>query len=165
MDTIANNPGVGIDVGKSELVTCIRYSNGAAEPPVTFANSSIGFKKFVVHLASQHIQSDTPILLESTGPYHWEIARYLADQGYLSKVVNPLHTKQIARYSIRKRKTDKVDAGQLAFLASQNYGYAFVETKDIARKKALIRHYWKLKFVIGNLSKHERYIKQHRGIT
>jgi len=165
MKTIANNPGIGIDVGKSELVTCIRHSNGAAEPPVAFANSSIGFRKFVVHLTNQKVQSDTPILLESTGPYHWNIARYLADEGYLSKVVNPLHTKQIARYSIRKRKTDKIDAGQLAFLASQNYGYAFVETKEIARKKALVRHYWKLKSVIGNLSKHERYLKQHRGIT
>lgn len=165
METIINNPGVGIDVGKSELVTCIRHSNGATEPPVAFANSSIGFRKFVVHLTHQAIHQDTPILLESTGPYHWDIARYLADQGYVSKVVNPLHTKQIARYSIRKRKTDKIDAGQLAFLASQNYGYPFVETKELAKKKALVRHYWKLKAVIGNLSKHERYLKQYRGVT
>lgn len=165
METITSSYGVGIDVGKRELVTCIRRSNGVTEPPATFANSSIGLKKFVVHLADQNIEKDVPILMESTGPYHWPAARFLADRGYLSKVVNPLHTKQIARYSIRKRKTDKIDAAQLAFLASQQYGYAFVETKEMAKRKALIRHYWKLRMTTGNLFIHERYLKQHRGIT
>jgi len=165
METIVASPGIGIDVSKRELVTCIRRSSGVTEPPATFANSSIGLKKFVVHLVSCDVEKTTPIILESTGPYHWPAARYLADHGYLSKVVNPLHTKHIARYSIRKRKTDKIDAAQLAFLASQQYGYTFVETKEIAKKKALIRHYWKLKMTAGNLFIHERYLKQHRGIT
>lgn len=164
-NTIVAMPGIGIDVGKRELVTCIRRLNGVTEPPAAFANSSIGLKKFVVHLGECGVEKTTPILLESTGPYHWPAARYLADNGYAAKVVNPLHTKHIARYSIRKRKTDKIDAAQLAFLASQQYGYLFVETKEMAKKKALIRHYWKLKMVAGNLFIHERYLKQHRGIT
>jgi transposase len=157
-------PGIGIDVGKRELVTCIRRSNGVTETPATFANSSIGFKKFVVHLSNHEIEKTTPILLESTGPYHWPAARFLADCGYAAKIVNPLHTKHMARYSIRKRKTDKIDAAQLAFLASQQYGYTFVETKEMAQKKALIRHYWKLKMTAGSISIHERYLKQYRGI-
>lgn len=165
METIIASYGVGIDVGKRELMTCIRRSNGVTEPPAAFANSSIGLKKFVVHLTEHSIAKDVPILLESTGPYHWPAARYLADHGYAAKIVNPLHTKHIARYSIRKRKTDKIDAAQLAFLASQQYGYTFVETKEMAQKKALIRHYWKLKMTAGNLFIHERYLKQHRGIT
>lgn len=165
MENITSSYGIGIDVGKRELVTCIRHSNGVTEPPATFANTSLGLKKFVVHLARQGIAKDVPIVLESTGPYHWTAARYLADHGYISKVINPLHTKQIARYSIRKRKTDKIDAAQLAFLASQNYGYVFVETKEMAKKKALVRHYWKLRGVAGSLSIHERYLKQYRGIT
>ena len=165
MENIIASPGIGIDVGKRELVTCIRRLNGVTEPPATFANSSIGFKKFVVHLDNNDVTKTTPILLESTGPYHWPAARYLADCGYAAKVVNPLHTKHMARYSIRKRKTDKIDAAQLAFLASQQYGYIFVETKEMAKKKAIIRHYWKLKMTAGSLSIHERYLKQHRGIT
>jgi len=165
METIVASPGIGIDVGKRELVTCIRRLNGVTEPPATFTNSSIGFKKFVVHLGECGVETTTPILLESTGPYHWPAARYLADHGYAAKIVNPLHTKHIARYSIRKRKTDKIDAAQLAFLASQQYGYVFVETKEMAKKKALIRHYWKLKMTAGNLFMHERYLQQHRGIT
>lgn len=165
MNSIVASAGVGIDVGKRELVTCIRRSSGVTEPPATFANSSIGVRKLVIHFIHQAVAANTPILLESTGPYHWKAARHLTDCGYLAKVVNPLHTKQIARYSIRKRKTDQVDAAQLAFLASQQYGYVFRETKDLARRKALIRHYWKLKGITGSLFIHERYLKQYRGIT
>lgn len=165
METIIASPGIGIDVGKRELVTCIRRSSGVTEPPATFANSSVGFRKFIVHLSHQSIEKETPIILESTGPYHWSVARYLTDHGWVAKIINPLHTRQIARYSIRKRKTDKIDAAQLAFLASQNYGYVFVETKELAKKKALVRHYWKLRSAASNLAMHERYLKQYRGIT
>jgi len=156
---------IGIDVGKRELVACIRRSNGVAEPPVAFPNSSIGIKKFIVHYQKYGLDAATPILLESSGPYHWNAARTLADHGYFIKVVNPLHTKQISRFSIRKRKTDKVDAAHLAFLASQNYGYRFMETEEMAKKKAIIRHYWKLRSIATNLLVHEQYLKKYRGIA
>lgn len=156
---------IGIDVGKRELVARIRRSNGVTEPPAAFPNSSIGLKKFIVHFKKYDIDAETPILLESSGPYHWRAARTLADAGYFVKVANPLHTKQIARLSIRKRKTDKVDAAHLAFLASQNYGYRFIETEEMARKKALVRHYWKLRATATNLLVHERYLKEYRGIA
>lgn len=157
--------GVGIDVGKRELVTCIRHSNGVTEAPATFTNSSVGLKKFVVHLMTHGVEKDVPIILESTGPYHWKAARYLTDEGFCTKVVNPLHTKQVARYSIRKRKTDSIDAAHLAFLAAQNYGYVFVETADMAKRKALVRHYWKLRAATTNVLLHERYLKRYRAVT
>ena len=100
-----------------------------------FPNSSLGLKVSCL-LKGNEITEDDPILFESTGPYHWRACRTLADEGYYIKVANPLHTKQIARLSIRKRKTDKVDSQNLAFLASQNYGYRFVETEEMAKKKA-----------------------------
>lgn len=157
---------VGIDVGKRELVARIRCSqSGITEPPATFANNSIGLKKFVVYLKENRISHAAPVLFESTGPYHWRAARTLADKGYFVKVANPLHTKQIARLSIRKRKTDKVDAAHLAFLASQNYGYRFIETEEMAGQKAMIRHYWKLRSTATNLLVHERYLKEYRGIS
>ena len=162
----AKSHSIGIDVGKRELVACIRCSNGITEPPAAFPNSIVGLRKFIVYLKKNNVQKDnSPILLESTGPYHWQPARTLADNGYFVKVANPLHTKQIARLSIRKRKTDKVDAANLAFLASQNYGYQFAETDEMARKKAAIRHYWKLRSTATNLLVHERYLKEYRHIS
>jgi len=156
---------IGIDVGKDELVVRIRRSDGATDEPALFPNAIIGFKKLIVHFSKNNIGTDDPILLESTGPYHWKAARSLADSGYFVKIANPLHTKQIARLSLRKRKTDTVDAGHLAFLASQGYGYRFIETEEMARKKALVRHFWKLRQSATDHLRHERYLKEHRGIS
>jgi transposase len=152
-------------VGKTELVAGIRDTDGQTAIPAPFPNSIIGLRTLIVHFKKQGIGFDDPILLESTGPYHWKAARTLTDAGYFVKVANPLHTKQMARHSIRKRKTDKVDAGHLAFLASQQYGYRFVETVEAARKKAMVRHYWKLRLTATNHLIHERYLKTHRGIS
>lgn len=159
-----NTYAIGIDVGKKELVACIRSSDGLSELPVSFPNSSIGQKRILSYLQKQGIDSNTPILLESTGPYHWQIASALTKNQYRAKVVNPLHTRQIIRYSIRKRKTDKVDASHLAFLASQGYGYPFVETEAMAYRKALIRHYWKLRGTATNHLVHEQYLADFRSI-
>lgn len=156
---------IGIDVGKRELVAGIRDSDGNVAITAPFSNTSIGLKRLVVHLRNAQVSENDPILLESTGPYHWQAARTLADQGFFVKVANPLHTKQIARLSIRKRKTDKVDARHLAFLASQEYGYVFVETEELARKKALVRHYWKLRGTATTYLLHERYLKEYRGVS
>src|SRR3989344_3411360 len=122
------NHSIGIDVGKAELVACIRASDGKTAIPAPFPNSIIGLKKLIVHFSKNNIGTDDPILLESTGPYHWKAARTLTDKGYLVKVANPLHTK------------------------------------EMARKKALVRHYWKLRLTATNHSIHERYLKEYRGI-
>ena len=155
---------IGIDVGKTELVACIRDTDGKSAIPAPFPNSSVGLQKFLVYLKAHDVSPDDPVLFESTGPYHWRAARTLADEGYFVKIANPIHTKQIARLSIRKRKTDKVDARNLAFLASQDYGYRFVETEEMAKKKALVRHYWKLRQSATDHLRHDRYLKEYRGI-
>lgn len=156
---------IGIDVGKTELVACVRDTDGKTAIPAPFPNSSVGLQKFLVYLKNNDVSSDDPILLESTGPYHWRAARTLTDEGYFVKIANPIHTKQMARLSIRKRKTDKVDATHLAFLAQQGYGYRFVETEEMAKKKAMIRHYWKLRKSANDQLRHETYLKEYRGIN
>src|SRR3989344_5426995 len=183
------NQSVGIDVGKRELVASIRDTDGKTAIAAPFPNTSIGLRKRAVHLAKSNVGADDPVLLESTGPYHWLPARTLTDRGVFVEVANPLHTKQIsreslrlrktgkggasnpvhtkqiARRSIRKRKTDKVYASHLAFLASQGYGYRFVETAELAKKKALVRHYWKLRSTATSYLLHERYLKEYRGVS
>lgn len=159
------NYGIGIDVGKEEMVASFRSSNGLIGlTNISFPNNSIGLKRFLGYIKENHLAKETPILLESTGPYHWSMAYLLSQQGFNVKVVNPLHTKQALKYSIRKRKTDKVDADHLAMLAYQGYGYSFKETPNLARIKALVRHYWNLKIQHANNIRHENYLKNYRQL-
>lgn len=157
--------GVGIDVGKKEMVACTRRSQSAlAEPAISIPNTTTGIRDLLRHLDKTAIPQDAPILLESTGPYHWDAAYLITQAGRNARVVNPLHTRQALRYSIRKRKTDKVDAAHLAMLAYQGYGYPFRDTHELAELKALVRHYWYLKYQNTNHARHERYLKEFRGI-
>lgn len=155
----------GVDVGKKELVVCGRSSDGLTDQPDLFPNNSIGFKKILVYLKNKEVDDTVPILLESTGPYHWKAARFLTEHHFRAKVVNPIYTKQMFRFSVRKRKTDKVDSAHLAFMASCGAGYLFQETEEMARKKALVRHYWKLKETSSNHLRHERYLWEYRSIS
>lgn len=160
-----NITGIGVDTGKTEMAACIRCSDGTTEPAISFPNTNTGHRKFLATLGYYQITEAIPILLESTGPYHWQLASTLTTKGYLAKVVNPLHTKHMIRHSIRKRKTDPVDASHLAQLASQGYGYAFRETAELAQSKALVRHYWKLRSTLSQHKMHENYLQDYRGLT
>lgn len=161
-----NNPiSVGIDVGKDELVACIRRTDGTSTSPTSFLNNTVGLKALLVHLQDYRVSNSSPILVESTDPYHLQTARFFTTQGYNLKVVNPLHSKQIARLSVRKRKTDKVDATNLAFLASQSYGYQYRETAEQYQLKALVRHYFVLQHAITRLKKHDTYLSQFAHLT
>lgn len=157
------NYSIGIDVGKKEMVACVRRSDGVTKPSISLSNNSAGLKKFL-HQIDNH-GKETPILFESTGPYHWQWARELSRAGWNARVVNPILTKKVTRLSIRKRKTDKVDAEHLAFLAGQGYGYSFQETERSAYVKGLTRHYWKLKAILTNCTLHEQYLESYRGIS
>lgn len=165
---ITNTPfGVGIDVGKEEMVASCRSSSSDGLKgfnQISFPNNSIGFRKFIGYFKKLSLPLETSVLLESTGPYHWQAAHCLIQKGLNIKIVNPLHTRQALRYSIRKRKTDKVDADHLAMLAYQGYGYPFKETKELAQNKALVRHYWYLKREKTNNLRHENYFKKYRQL-
>lgn len=165
METALYPFGIGIDVGKKEMVVCKRRSQSAlAEPAISIPNNTTGIQTLLRRLDKELIPNDVPILLESTGPYHWDAAHLLTQAGRNARVVNPLHTRQALRYSIRKRKTDKVDASHLAMLAYQGYGYPFCETHELAELKALARHYWYLKHNSIGHTRHECYLREYRGI-
>jgi transposase len=156
---------IGIDVGKREMVACVRRSDGVSGPAISFPNTTLGTKQFIRKLKTDAVPHETPVLLEGTGPYHWATARLMREDGWNVRIVNPLATRQMIRASVRKRKTDKVDAGHLAFLASQGTGYPFVETVTMAHDKALVRHYWRLRKLWARTTIRERYLKEFHGIT
>jgi transposase len=57
-----------------------------------------------------------PIVLESTGHYHKPVVQYLEDRGYLIIIVNPLISYKAKSSSLRKVKTDIIDANHLCEL-------------------------------------------------
>ncbi|MEH7393466.1 IS110 family transposase [Bacillus sp. JJ1474] len=57
-----------------------------------------------------------PIILESTGHYHKPIVQYFEDRGYLIIIVNPLISYKAKNSSLRKVKTDIIDANHLCEL-------------------------------------------------
>ncbi|NMP23531.1 IS110 family transposase [Sulfobacillus sp. DSM 109850] len=56
------------------------------------------------------------VILESTGPYHVPVVRFLEDHGYAYILLNPLIPYQAKQSSLRKVKTDAVDAYRLGQL-------------------------------------------------
>jgi transposase len=57
-----------------------------------------------------------PLVLESTGHYHTPIVQYFEDRGYLIIIVNPLISYRAKSSSLRKVKTDIIDAHHLCEL-------------------------------------------------
>ncbi|WP_419150322.1 IS110 family transposase [Lysinibacillus xylanilyticus] len=57
-----------------------------------------------------------PLVMESTGHYHTPIVQYFEDKGYLIIIVNPLISYKAKSSSLRKVKTDIIDAKHLCEL-------------------------------------------------
>ncbi|MFC4803296.1 IS110 family transposase, partial [Neobacillus sp. GCM10023253] len=57
-----------------------------------------------------------PIVLESTGHYHTPVVQYFEERGYLLIIVNPLVSYRAKSSSLRKVKTDIIDARHLCEL-------------------------------------------------
>lgn len=110
---------VGIDVAKDKHDCCILSSDGELlYPSFTISNNSLGFEDLMEKLRSlTDDYSEIKVGLESTGHYHLNILSMLLDNGLASYVINPLHTTLFRKgQSLRKTKTDKVDAASIAMM-------------------------------------------------
>ncbi len=57
-----------------------------------------------------------PLVMESTGHYHKPVVQYFEDRGYLIIIVNSLISYKAKNSSLRKVKTDIIDANHLCEL-------------------------------------------------
>lgn len=102
---------IGIDVSKKELVCAVRYVHQVRH--ITKTNTKAG-----IHALDTHFQHcPCPIIMESTGRYHFLPALLLSERGYDIRVVNPIMAKRYMRSSARNIKSDPTDAAALAQLA------------------------------------------------
>ena len=90
----------GVDISKD--VFDVQSSTGAY---FQLPNDEKGFKNLIKKLSN-----DSLVVMEATGYYHYCLAQYLYQQGYLVSVVNPLSVKRFIQMKLSKIKTDKSDA-------------------------------------------------------
>ena len=110
---------VGIDVAKDKHDCCILGSDGEILfSPFTIQNTLQGFDELFEKIWSLTSDlTEIKVGLEATGHYHLNLLRSLLDNGLASYVINPLHTNLYRKgLSLRKTKTDKVDAASIAMM-------------------------------------------------
>ena len=116
---------VGIDVSKDKHDCFIVSSEGEVLADVfTISNNMDGF-----HCLLQRIrgcvtpQGKIKVGLEATGHYSYNLLGFLLDNGLATYVLNPLRTNLYRKsLSLRKTKTDRVDARTIAHMLLSDAG-------------------------------------------
>ena len=108
---------VGIDVSKDKHDCFITNSDGEVVfKSFTISNNREGFETLFQRI--QSVSDDltkVKVGLEATGHYSYNLLGFLLDNGLPTFVINPLHTNLYRKsLSLRKTKTDKVDAHTIA---------------------------------------------------
>ena len=108
---------VGIDVAKDKHDCFITSSDGEVLfKSFTISNNREGFETLFQRIKS--VSDDltkVKVGLEATGHYSYNLLGFLLDNGLPTFVINPLHTNLYRKsLSLRKTKTDKVDAHTIA---------------------------------------------------
>jgi transposase len=114
MKKLATPQSVGIDVAKAKIDVAILWDMSETKNKQFQNQTEDDMKKLVSWLEENGVNKDTPIIVESTGSYHWLSCLLLSEAGFLVHLINPLITKRYERSSIRGAKSDTVDAKRLA---------------------------------------------------
>ena len=108
---------VGIDVAKDKHDCFITNSDGEVLlKSFTISNNRDGFDDLYRRIESLSDDlTKVKVGLEATGHYSYNLLGFLLDKGLTTFVINPLHTNLYRKsLSLRKTKTDKVDAHTIA---------------------------------------------------
>ena len=108
---------IGIDAAKDKHDCFIANSDGEVLCDVfTISNTLTGFNDLLSKIKSfSKDLSKTKVGLEATGHYSYNLLGFLLDNDLTTYVLNPLHTNLYRKsLSLRKTKTDKVDARTIA---------------------------------------------------
>lgn len=103
---------LGIDISKDSL-DCFKLAERSAQ---RFSNNKQGIEALVAWLGAD---TDLRVVMEATGVYWQACAFALFEQAVKLSVVNPAQVKYFARSSLRRGKTDSMDAELLAHYAQK----------------------------------------------
>ncbi|YCI76388.1 IS110 family transposase [Bacillus sp. R1-10] len=113
------NPVVGLDVAKGESqVQAFLDKKQPYKKSFKVAHTLEGLASLLNFIREVENVSGgrPPIVLESTGHYHTPVVQFFEDIGYLLIIVNPLISYRAKSSSLRKVKTDVIDARHLCEL-------------------------------------------------
>ena len=116
---------VGIDVSKDKHDCFIVSSEGEVLADVfTVPNNMDGFHCLLQRVQSCAVSQDKiKVGLEATGHYSYNLLGFLLDNGLTTYVLNPLRTNLYRKsLSLRKTKTDRVDARMIASMLLSDAG-------------------------------------------
>jgi len=107
------NPVVGLDISKGESQVQAFVDKGKPfRKSFKVSHTLEGLSLLVEFL--EDVQKETgqkpPVILEATGHYQTPVVQYLDERGYLLIIINPLISYKAKSSSLRKVKTDVVDA-------------------------------------------------------
>ncbi|WP_298472360.1 IS110 family transposase [uncultured Psychrobacillus sp.] len=140
------NPVVGLDVakGESQVQAFLDQSK-----PYGKSFSMKHIKEELDHFFDflneiEEVTGQMPmVILESTGHYHTPVIQYLEEQGILYILLNPIISYQAKKTSLRKVKTDAIDAYQLCVLYYKGEphkirGIQLLDLRNLSRQQEIV---------------------------
>jgi len=131
---------VGIDVSKTSFHACLIDSSQNILLSQSFPLNYQGIKSFTKTLP--HVSKKSILIgIESSGCYHLNLITYLVNHNFICVILNPILIKNFAKLSLRKTKTDPIDAKTIATFLSQFHqklppqSFLSEEFKDLARER------------------------------
>ena len=104
---------VGIDISKGKSTVCILKPGGIVVKSPFEMDHTVENLDSLISLINS-FDEETRVVLEDTGHYHLPVASYLSSHGIFVCCVNALRMKKYCAQSIRRAKTDKIDAVRIA---------------------------------------------------
>lgn len=111
------NPVLSIDVSKSTSFAAAFLSNSKPySEPFKFSHSSSDLSNLLSILSEmENFSGIAPtVVLEATGNYSKPISSFFINHDYDVIVLNPLQTHELKKKTLRKVKTDPIDANRIA---------------------------------------------------
>ncbi len=94
-----------------------------------YANTTKGFTQF-----KRSIKDDVICVMEATGIYHLELAKYLHSNKVTLSVVNPLQVKRFSQMTLQRNKTDKADAKMISGYAQNQETALWKPAPDVIER-------------------------------
>lgn len=130
-----------VSMGKSYFVVYNAVKTCIAEKEIQHTRADFAALKELIDGLTAGYEEVPHLVLEATGVYSRPLERFMQENGYPYYLLNPLEAK-LQSDRLRKHKTDRADAHQLASSHFQNERRLETPSSDIYRQlKKLSRHY------------------------